>query len=75
MTCFITSKSLSFVTFELSLDKLKWIFTYGSVEDVGTVRKEEIIADNINCAFKRADEDIKEGEKIVRVRVKRRRKH
>jgi hypothetical protein len=50
---------------------LKWIISYGSVGDVGTVRKEEIIADNINCAFRKADDEIKEGERIVSVRVKR----
>ena len=49
---------------------MKWIISYGSAEDVGTVRNEEIIADNINCAFRKADDGIKEGERIVRVRVK-----
>jgi hypothetical protein len=44
---------------------VKWKITYAGVREV------ELTADNINCAFKRADEDIKEGEKIVRVKVKR----
>lgn len=44
---------------------MKCIITY-AIE-----REEELNVDNFNDAFKRADDEIKEGEKIVSVRLKR----
>jgi len=44
---------------------LKWTITY-AIE-----REEELVADNFNAAYKQADEEIKEGERIICVRLKR----
>ena len=44
---------------------MKWKITY-AIE-----REEDIVADNLNDAFTQAKDRIKEGERIVSVRVKR----
>ena len=48
-----------------SLNLMKCIITYAVEREV------ELNVDNFNDAFKRADDGIKEGERIVSVRVKR----